>query len=148
MLADKVKYLRNNLNLTQEELANKLGISQSSIGMIERNKRPAGRKMLIKLADFFNVTVDYLLSDSDENNSVNDGGVTKDNKKTIEKDFPIIPEEFTDPNEARAYIMKHQIFAYGGFYPEKMSDEDILNFANEMIEQSKLIRYKYESKNK
>ncbi|SJU13887.1 Uncharacterised protein [Clostridioides difficile] len=69
-------------------------------------------------------------------------------KKNIENNFPIIPEKFTDPEEARTYVMKHQIFAYGGFYPEKMSDEDILNFANEMIEQSKLIRYKYESKNK
>ncbi len=52
MLGDKIKQLRENKKLTQHELANKLNIAQSTIGMIEGNKRPAGRKTLIKLADF------------------------------------------------------------------------------------------------
>ncbi|APH13249.1 helix-turn-helix family protein [Clostridium sporogenes] len=63
MLGDKIKQLRENRKLTQHELANKLNIAQSTIGMIEGNKRPAGRKTLIKLADFFGVSVDYLLSE-------------------------------------------------------------------------------------
>lgn len=142
MLGDKIKQLRENKKLTQQELANNLNIGQSTIGMIEGNKRPAGRKTLVKLADFFNVTVDYLLSESE------DLILNSANESTINNNFPIIPEEFINPEDARAYVMKHQIFAYGGFYPERMSDEDILNFANEMIEQAKLIKYKYESKNR
>ena len=63
MLDDKIKQLRENRKLTQHELANKLNIAQSTIGMIEGNKRSAGRKTLIKLADFFGVSVDYLLSE-------------------------------------------------------------------------------------
>ncbi|HDK7158440.1 TPA: helix-turn-helix transcriptional regulator [Clostridium botulinum] len=63
MLGDKIKQLRENRKLTQHELANKLNIAQSTIGMIEGNKRSAGRKTLIKLADFFGVSVDYLLSE-------------------------------------------------------------------------------------
>ena len=71
------------------------------------------------------------------------------NLKTIQNDFPIVPEHFTDPEEARAYVTKHQIFGYGGFDPYKMSDEDILNFANEMINQAELLGYKYmKEKNK
>ncbi|WP_080442828.1 helix-turn-helix domain-containing protein [Clostridium botulinum] len=145
MLGDKVKKLRKERKLTQQKLAVAVNLSQSTIGMIEGNKQGASNDTLIKLANVLNTTVDYLLSDSEDNNSIID---EVSDKGSIEKDFPIIPEKFTDPNEARAYVMKHQIFAYGGFYPEKMSNEDILNFANEMIEQSKLIRYKYESKKK
>lgn len=69
-----------------------------------------------------------------------------DDMKNIERDFPTIPEHFTNPNMARAYVMQHQIFAASGFYPERMSDEDILNFANEIINQAELIGYKYKDK--
>lgn len=66
MLGDKIKILRENKKITQQELANKLNIAQSTIGMIEGNKRPAGRKTLMKLADFFGVTLDYLISDDEQ----------------------------------------------------------------------------------
>jgi transcriptional regulator with XRE-family HTH domain len=72
MLGDKIKQLRENRKLTQQELANKLDIAQSTIGMIEGNKRPAGRKTLVKLADFFNVTVDYLLCDNEQPEATNE----------------------------------------------------------------------------
>lgn len=63
MLGDKIKELRKDKNLTQIQLSEKLGIAQSTLGMIESNRRPAGRKTLLKLAEFFNVTIDYLLSE-------------------------------------------------------------------------------------
>ena len=62
MLGDKIKDLRKSMNLTQEQLCQKIGIAQSTLGMIESNKREAGKKTLLKLADFFGVTVDFLLS--------------------------------------------------------------------------------------
>lgn len=65
MLGDKIKKLRKSKNLTQTQLSEKIGIAQSTLGMIESNKRPAGRKTLLKLADFFNVTMDYLLSENE-----------------------------------------------------------------------------------
>lgn len=66
MLGDKIKDLRKDRNLTQIQLAKEIGIAQSTLGMIEKNRTPAGRKTLIKLADFFGVTVDYLLSEDEE----------------------------------------------------------------------------------
>ncbi|WP_195618283.1 helix-turn-helix domain-containing protein [Clostridium paraputrificum] len=137
MLGDKIKSLRKEKRITQQEVANAIKVSQSTIGMIESGKKTGSPQTLIKLADFFGVTVDYLLSDDKELEKV------KANPKTIKNDFPIIPEQFTDPEEARAYVTKHQIFGYGGFDPYRMSDEDILNFANEMINQAELLGYKY-----
>ncbi|MFT5871145.1 MAG: transcriptional regulator with XRE-family HTH domain [Clostridium sp.] len=54
-----------------------------------------------------------------------------------------IPSQFTDSNEARDYINMHQMFAAEGFNLNEMSDEDVLDFANEILNQIKLISYKY-----
>lgn len=82
MLGDKIKELRKKKQLTQQELANEVKIAQSTIGMIESNKRPAGRKTLVKLADFFGVSVDYLLSDDEKTD------------KTIKPEIQV-PEEYS-----------------------------------------------------
>ncbi|HBJ1646302.1 UNVERIFIED_ORG: hypothetical protein B2H93_05050 [Clostridium botulinum] len=137
----KIKTLRKEMKLTQADLAKKVSISRSYLADIERNRYNPSVDTLTNIAKGLGISLSKLVDENMTNEKNAD-------KKNIENNFPIIPEKFIDPEEARTYVMKHQIFAYGGFYPEKMSDEDILNFANEMIEQSKLIRYKYESKNK
>jgi len=68
LLGDKIKALRQKKKLTQKELADDLKISQSTIGMIERNDRGASKELLIKLASYFGITVDYLLSDEKDIN--------------------------------------------------------------------------------
>jgi len=68
LLGDKIKALRQKKKLTQKELADDLTISQSTIGMIERNDRGASKELLIKLASYFGITVDYLLSDEKDIN--------------------------------------------------------------------------------
>ena len=65
MLGDKIKNLRKGMNLTQSQLCEKIGIAQSTLGMIEKNRTAPGRKTLIKIANFFGVTVDYLLTDDE-----------------------------------------------------------------------------------
>lgn len=65
MLGDKVKELRKMNHITQQQLAKALNLSQSTIGMMEKNKQGASKKTLMKIADFFNVTVDFLLSDEE-----------------------------------------------------------------------------------
>lgn len=52
--------LRKEAGLTQEQLAEKIGVSQSMIGHCEAGTRDPGKANKIKLATFFNVTVDYL----------------------------------------------------------------------------------------
>ena len=60
-IGDKLTYLRNNNDLSQAELAKKLNISRSSIGMFESNARIPTTDTLIRYAQFFEVSLDYLL---------------------------------------------------------------------------------------
>lgn len=55
------KSLRTSRSLTQEELAQKLNISRSRIGMYETGQREPDFKTLELIADFFNVDIDYLM---------------------------------------------------------------------------------------
>jgi len=55
------KELRNSLKLTQQDLADKLGLSRSAIGMYEKGEREPDFETLELIADFFNVDMDYLL---------------------------------------------------------------------------------------
>ena len=55
------KQLRISSGLTQQEIADKLGISRSTIGMYETGAREPDYETLEMIADFFNVDIDYLL---------------------------------------------------------------------------------------
>lgn len=55
------KQLRLSSGLTQQEVADKLGISRSTIGMYETGAREPDYATLETIADFFNVDIDYLL---------------------------------------------------------------------------------------
>lgn len=134
-----LKKLRKENKLTLKELSLKSGVSVSFISDIENMRRNPSIETLESLAKALNVSIN-LFFDAEQN---------KFNKNSsIEKDFPIIPKKFINPDEARSYVMKHQIFAYGGIDPSKMSDEDILNLANEMLNQAELLGLKYSFKNK
>ena len=56
----RLRELRNSRKMSQQELADCLKISKSSINMYERGEREPGLDMLEAIADFFNVDLDYL----------------------------------------------------------------------------------------
>lgn len=58
------KSLRTQHKLTQQELATKLGVSRSAIGMYENGEREPDFETLEAIADFFNVDMDYLIGRS------------------------------------------------------------------------------------
>lgn len=60
------KKLRTSSGLTQVEMAEKLGISRSTIGMYETGAREPDFETLEKIADYFNVDIDYLLGRTDK----------------------------------------------------------------------------------
>lgn len=65
MFAENLKTLRKSRGLTQVQFAEIFNISSGTIAMWETNKRVPDTSMLIKIAEFFNVTVDYLLGKSE-----------------------------------------------------------------------------------
>ena len=62
----RLKLLRKEKNLTQLKLALDLNMSQNTISRYETGEREAGYAELIKIADYFNVSIDYLLERTDE----------------------------------------------------------------------------------
>lgn len=82
-----LKSLRLDNNMTQKELAIKINSSKSKVGMWESGKRDPSSDDLILLSTIFDVTIDYLLGNSDTKNSkTKDNFITeKDIAKTIQK---------------------------------------------------------------
>lgn len=64
MIGDVVKKLRRNKKIYQQDLADALSVSKSTVAMWETNKRTPDATMLVKIASFFDVSVDYLLGKS------------------------------------------------------------------------------------
>lgn len=60
----RLKELRESRSLSQRELGDELGLSKSSIGNYEKGYRQPDMETLILLADYFDVTVDYLIGRS------------------------------------------------------------------------------------
>ncbi len=58
---NRIKALRENQNLRQSDLAKATGIDQRTISNYETGKSNPDSYALIKLADFFGVSIDYLV---------------------------------------------------------------------------------------
>lgn len=64
MLGDRIKKMRNYENITQQELAEKLMVSKSTIGMWENNKREPDIETIQRIAAVFDYPVTFLLNDT------------------------------------------------------------------------------------
>lgn len=62
MIAQRILYLRKEMNISQKELAKMLNVSPSAVGMYEQGKREPGIDMLIKLSKVFDISLDILLT--------------------------------------------------------------------------------------
>lgn len=61
MTADKIKSLRESNNLTQTQLAKKLGITRSSVNAWEMGISVPSTQYIVDLAKYFKVSTDYIL---------------------------------------------------------------------------------------
>lgn len=145
MLGDNIRRIRKSKKISINNLNKMTGISLGYLSELENNiaKNPT-MDILNKLADTLGVSVNDFFKD-DNSNIVHDNdeqlkhSTSSEQPKTLEE----VPEEFTDPEEARTYVKKHRIFASEGFNADKMADEKILEFANALLEQMRLVGYKY-----
>ena len=61
----RLKELREKRGISQLKLAMDLGLTQNSVSRYESGMREADYKTLVALADYFNVSIDYLLDRPD-----------------------------------------------------------------------------------
>lgn len=64
-LGDKIKHLRTQNNMTQPDLAKKLGVTVRTIAYYENNERQPKKSIIMELCKLFHVTTDYLLSNDE-----------------------------------------------------------------------------------
>ncbi len=65
--SERLKNLRKQAHLTQVDVACKLGISQPAYASWERGIKKPTQENLVKIAQALNVSIDYLVGNSDEN---------------------------------------------------------------------------------
>lgn len=99
VFSEKLQILRKNKGLTQEELAEKLGVSRQAVAKWESSLVYPDIYNLIQISNLMNVSVDYLVKDQDC--AVN-----------------ISTEEQTDIDELIEFRLKANVNTYAGFMNE------------------------------
>jgi transcriptional regulator with XRE-family HTH domain len=93
VLGKRITALRKEAGLTQEQLAKRLNITRSALSQYELGSRNPDYDLLLKIADFFEVTVDYLLG---KPKSVS---VVKEEKASYNVDDPDLQIAFREASD-------------------------------------------------
>ncbi len=101
--SERLKKLRKDTGLTQVDVASKLGISQQAYASWERGVKKPTQDNLVKIAQILNVSVDYLVGNSQETLGeldniellfrMNSKGLTEEEKETFKKELIEFMEE-------------------------------------------------------
>lgn len=83
MIGNRIKDLRKEKHLSQSELGKIIGVSQTTVTAWETGRAEPASAYLSKLADYFDVSTDYLLGRKKSKN-FNEEQETKDLKKFLE----------------------------------------------------------------
>lgn len=101
--SERLKKLRKDTGLTQVDVASKLGISQQAYASWERGAKKPTQDNLVKIAQILNVSVDYLVGNSQETSDeldniellfrMNSKGLTEEEKRIFKKELIEFMEE-------------------------------------------------------
>ena len=94
---NRIKELRTERGITQADLAKILKISDRAVGYYENGDREPDYSTLLKIADYFDVSIDYLLGVSDVRNP--------NSAKHEDKEFAAFWEEYKDLEDADKNIL-------------------------------------------
>lgn len=103
-MKEQLQQLRKSRNLTQDDLAEILGISLSSYQKYERDAISPSYETLCKIADFYHVTTDYLLGRNTGEPSPLDELAGQFNMSALEK--KIVEEYLKLPDNMRGDLME------------------------------------------
>lgn len=89
----KLLELRQKTNTSQQKLSKELNITQEKYSRLENGISKMNSEILIKIADFYNVSIDYLL-DRPFNNNI--GFIPEERKETIKTLLELSNNEFKE----------------------------------------------------
>lgn len=95
-MVKRLKELRNCAKISQQQLADIIGISQQSINKYENHNVEPDIATLISLADYFHTSVDYLIGNSDINRiaeSVSPLDLNEEEMNLVSEYRKLIPQE-------------------------------------------------------
>lgn len=84
MLSEKIYMLRKNSKLSQEQLAEKIGVSRQAISKWESGTSIPEIDKLVLLSEYFNVSIDYLVKEKSEDQQDIGQTVTDDEKQPVD----------------------------------------------------------------
>ncbi len=126
-IGERIKEIRRARGLSVEEVAEKLEVSVSTLYRYENSsisKIPIG--VIDKLCSILGVTTGELMGNE------------------AQADAEELPASFVNAEQAMAFMLKMPVLAaYGGYDIESMDDATLVEFANEILSQLKLVSYKY-----
>jgi transcriptional regulator with XRE-family HTH domain len=127
-IGERIKAKRKEKKLSVDYVAKELGVSVSTVYRYEDStieKIPV--KVFNKLCQIFETSASELMGNEDGESIVME-----------------LPCEFENARDAMEFMLKMPtLAAYGGYNPDNMSEETIIEFANEILQQLKLVSYKY-----
>lgn len=139
-MQNRLKELRHEKNLTLRELGEKVGMRNSTLSQYENNKREPKLKTWQKLADFFNVPVDYLLGISKDRSTLTIDDLNTEEQEayehirdTLSQEYPQTRPEFNWSKIGQLLI--NSDIAVANLQEKKDKVEQKLNEAGEKLVQ-------------
>lgn len=143
MIGERIKNLRLSLGYKQEELAEKLSISRSSLSLYEIDKRDPDSVTSIKIADFFNVSLDYLNGRTDDPTPIHDVEQDLNDELNTESKWLNFLKNLSGDSMFYQYenIDEEQKMAIMEEYKEKLEKkkkkvEKFMDFSDEVIDEA------------
>lgn len=125
-MKNRIRELRKELGLTQEELGKMIGLSERSVGSYETSDRDPDTDTLNKLAQIFDCTIDYMLMRSNTRKIEE-----KKEMADAEEMYRVDPEFLIEmcrakvlPDEVRKRLREYAAFEMERFLKEKDSKND------------------------
>lgn len=126
IFARNLKKYMEMFNKDRNDMVKALGFKYTTFNDWYNGKTYPRIDNIEKIANYFGIAKADLIEDVDESDRTSK-----------------YPATFTDPVQAREYLSLHQIFGSDGFNVTKLDDEEVIEFANEVMKQMELISYKF-----
>lgn len=143
LIGIRIKDNRQKINITMKELGERVGLSEATIQRYESGKiKSVDINILHRFAEALDVNFTTLIRLDD---SMKEKLLKTNQKINLGKDNNLDPQqEFTSANEAMKWLLQQNvIMAYGGVDLEQLSDEEKIDYTNEVLNQLRLVSYKY-----